>query len=146
MQGRATCALPFLINISIEEPLFQDRALFAIDKIGLPTKEQAEKMYDFLKDKPLETKIMVLDKFGDMRESANEYVPYIMLFLNDDDAVVKQNVRSTLAKIGKSSPSAVDALIKLLQEPNNEIKSRAIYELGDLGKSATQAIKEDHSL
>lgn len=141
MHGYATKALPFLVNISINEPIFKDRALSAIERIGLPTKEQAEKMYDFFKDKPVETKVVILEKFEDMREKANEYVPYIMLFLNDENNTVKQSARSALAKIGKSSPEAVGELIKLLQEPNNEIKSRAIYELGDLGKSATQAIE-----
>ena len=141
MHGHATKALPLLINISINEPNFNNKALQTIDNIGLPTKEQAEKMYDFFKDKPLETKVMILEKFADMRGRANEYVPYIMLFLNDDNMIVKQSTRNALAKIGNSSPKAVGELIKLLQEPNEEIKSRAIYELGDLGKSATQAIE-----
>ncbi len=141
MHGYATQALPALIDISINEPNFKSRALSAIDRIGLPTKQQAEKMYDFLKDKPVETKIIILDKFADMRERANTYVPYLMLFLNDGNDKVKQSARNALAKIGKSSPEAVGELIKMLNESNEEIKSRAIYELGDLGKYASQAVE-----
>ena len=46
-----------------------------------------------------------------------------------------------MLKIGKASQESVPELINLLKEENEEILSRAIYELGDLGKSASAAIE-----
>ena len=64
-----------------------------------------------------------------------------MYFLNDNDSEIKQITRNILVKIGKASPEAVPGLIKLLDEQNEEIVSRAVYELGDLGKAASDAIE-----
>ena len=79
--------------------------------------------------------------FDKNSEGANEYVPYIMYFLNDGDSEIKQTTRNILVKIGKASPECIPELIKLLNESNEEIVSRAIYELGDLGKASSDAIE-----
>ena len=63
------------------------------------------------------------------------------MFLKYNDLTIKQKTRTVLTKIGKASPEAVPALIDLLQDTNNEIVSRSIYELGDLGKAASDAVE-----
>ena len=145
MKDDAKKAVPVLIDVSIKDTLNKEQALKAIDQIGAPTKEQADKMYSFLKDKPKEIKIRILDIFEKMAtikndNSVKDYVPYIITFLNFDDISIKQKARSVLTKIGKASPETVPELIKLLNENNSEIVSRAIYELGDLGKAASDAV------
>ncbi len=145
MQKNAKKALPALIDIAIKDTLNKEKALKAIEQIGAPEKEQAEKMYLFLKDKPKEIKMKFLDVFENMAikndNEAKEYVPYIITFLNYDDFSIKQKTRAVLTKIGKAAPETVPELIKLLKENNTEIVSRAIYELGDLGKAASDAIE-----
>lgn len=141
MKGYAINSLFDLINLAVNEDRYKEQVFLTIDKIGLPTKEQMEQMYSFLKDKPKDIKIHMLENFGNFGAGANIYVPYIMYFLDDTDSEIKQITRVSLTKIGKSSTETVPELIKLLQSENDEILSRAIYELGDLGKSASQAIE-----
>lgn len=144
MKKDAKKALPVLIDIAIKDTLNKGSALKAIEQIGAPTIERADKMYSFLKDKPKEIKMKFLDIFENMAAKDNneikEYVPYIITFLNYDDFSIKQKTRAVLTKIGKAAPETVPELIKLLKENNSEIVSRAIYELGDLGKVASDAI------
>ena len=144
MKKYAKKALPVLIDIAIKDTLNKGSALKAIEQIGAPTIERADKMYSFLKDKPKEIKMKFLDIFENMAAKDNneikEYVPYIITFLNYDDFSIKQKTRAVLTKIGKAAPETVPELIKLLKENNSEIVSRAIYELGDLGKVASDAI------
>ena len=144
MKKDAKKALPVLIDIAIKDTLNKGSALKAIEQIGAPTIERADKMYSFLKDKPKEIKMKFLDIFENMAAKDNneikEYVPYIITFLNYDDFSIKQKTRAVLTKIGKAAPETVPELIKLLKENNSEIVSRAIYELGELGKVASDAI------
>ena len=144
MKKDAKKALPVLIDIAIKDTSNKGSALKAIEQIGAPTIERADKMYSFLKDKPKEIKMKFLDIFDSMAAKDNneikEYVPYIITFLNYDDFSIKQKTRAVLTKIGKAAPETVPELIKLLKENNSEIVSRAIYELGDLGKAASDAI------
>lgn len=144
MKKDAKKALPVLIDIAIKDTSNKGSALKAIEQIGAPTIERADKMYSFLKDKPKEIKMKFLDIFESMAAKDNneikEYVPYIITFLNYDDFSIKQKTRAVLTKIGKAAPETVPELIKLLKENNSEIVSRAIYELGDLGKVASDAI------
>lgn len=144
MKKDAKKALPVLIDIAIKDTSNKGSALKAIEQIGAPTIERADKMYSFLKDKPKEIKMKFLDIFESMAAKDNneikEYVPYIITFLNYDDFSIKQKTRAVLTKIGKAAPETVPELIKLLKENNSEIVSRAIYELGDLGKAASDAI------
>ena len=144
MQKYAKKALPDLIGIAVNDTLNKEQALNAIGQIGAPTKEQAVNMYSFLKDKPNEIKLKILDVFENMAskdDAVKEYVPYILMFLKYDDLTVKQKTRAILTKIGKASPETVPELIDLLQDSNTEIVSRSIYELGDLGKAASDAIE-----
>ncbi|WP_372518944.1 HEAT repeat domain-containing protein [Candidatus Ruminimicrobiellum ovillum] len=144
MQKYAKKALPVLVGIAVNDKLNKEQALNAIGQIGVPSKENAANMYSFLKDKPNEIKIKFLDMFEDLASkddnTAKEYVPYILMFLKYDDLNVKQKTRAVLTKVGKAAPETIPALIDLLQDNNNEIVSRAIYELGDLGKAASGAV------
>lgn len=143
MKQYATKAIPVLVDIATKEPMSKERALNAISKIGIPTKEQAAKMYDLLKDKPNDIKIVVLESFENMAgkdEKVKEFVPDVLKFLKYDDFSVKQKTRSVLTKIGKASETTIPELINLLKEDNSEIVSRSIYELGDFGKAASDAI------
>jgi len=143
MKKDANKALPILIDLAVKDNLYKERVFSAIEKIGVPTKEQAAKMYSFLKDKPVDMKLKVLDTFDKMSqtdETVKEYVPYILLFLKEENFSVKQKTRGVLTKIGKASTEAIPELINLLKEDNTEIVSRAIYELGDMGKVASDAI------
>lgn len=142
MNGWAARAIPALIDISINEPNFKDQAWQAIDKIGVPPKDQAENVCDFLRDKPTEVKVRFLEKIGNMREGVNFYVPYVIKFLDDGSNEVKQTTRESLSKIGKASPDSVNALMNLLSEKNNEIVSRAVYELGELSGASKDAIEQ----
>ena len=141
MHEYAIKTLPDLIDLAVKENRYSKNIFPAIEKMGLPTKEQMKDMYSFLKDKPKKIKINMLDIWGNFGEKANIYVPNIISFLNDEDADVKNATRQTLLKIGKASQESVSELINLLKETNNEILLRAIYELGEIGKSASDAIE-----
>lgn len=144
MKKYAKKALPTLINIAATEPINKEKALNAIAKIGIPEKEQAADLYSFLKDKPNDIKIKILELFENIAgkdDKVKEYVPNILMFLKYDDFSVKQKTRSVLTKIGKASETTIPELINLLKEDNAEIVSRAIYELGDFGKTASDAIE-----
>ena len=141
MRGYAIGTLPSLIEVAVKEPRYGKNVFPAIEKMGLPTKEQMRNMYSILKDKPKEIKIKMLNIWGNFGDKANSYVPYILVFLNDEDNEVKKATRDALSKIGKASQESIPDLINLLKENNDEILSRAIYELGDLGKAASAAIE-----
>ena len=144
MKKNAKRALPVLIDVAAKDPINREKALNAVAKIGIPTKEEAANMYEFFKDKPNEIKIQILNIFGNLAgkdERVKDYVPNILTFLKYTDPGVKQTARSVLTKIGKASEKTIPELINLLKEDNTEIVSRAIYELGDFGKSASDAIE-----
>lgn len=137
-------ALPILVNMAANDPVIREKALNAVAKIGIPTKEEAANMYEFFKDKPNEIKIQILSVFENMAkkdDKVKEYVPNILMFLKYSDSSVKQKTRSVLTKIGKASESTILELIELLKEDNTEIVSRVIYELGDFGKTASDAVE-----
>jgi len=141
MHEHAISTLPKLIELASKEKRYGKEIFPAVEKMGLPTKEQMKDMYPFLKDKSKEIKINMLNIWGKFGEKVNDYVPNIIMFLNDEDNDVKKAARNALLKIGKASQESVPELINLLKEENEEILSRAIYELGDLGKSASAAIE-----
>lgn len=141
MHEYAISTLPKLIDLAVKENRYSKDIFPAIEKMGLPTQEQMKDMYSFLKDKPKEIKISMLNVWEKFGERANIYVPNIIIFLNDEDNDVKKATRNALLKIGKASKDSVPELINLLKENNEEILSRAIYELGDLGKSASAAVE-----
>ena len=134
-------ALPALLNIVVNESRYREQAFSAIDRIGMPAQWQMKEIYSFVKDKPKDIRMHMLNIFDKHTGGANGYVPYIMYFLNDNDTELKQITRNILVKIGKASPESVPELIKLLEENNEEIVSRAIYELGDLGKNSSDALE-----
>ena len=141
MHEYAISTLPDLIELAVRENRYSKNIFAAIEKMGVPTKEQMKNMNSFLKDKPKEIKINMLNIWGNFGEKANAYVPNIICFLNDEDADVKTATRNALLKIGKASQESVPDLINLLKETNNEIVLRAIYELGEIGKGASDAIE-----
>lgn len=144
MKKNAKKALPVLIKVAAEDSVNREKALNAVAKIGIPTKEEAANMYEFFKDKPNEIKIQILDVFGNVagkNDKVKDYVPNILTFLRYKDSAVKQKTRAVLTKIGKASEATIPELIELLKEDNTEIVSRAIYELGDFGKTASDAIE-----
>lgn len=141
MHEYAISTLPDLIELAVKEDRYRKDIFIAIQKMGVPTKEQMKDMNSFLKDKPKEIKINMLKIWGNFGEKANVYVPNIIYFLNDEDADVKAAARNALLKIGKASQETVPDLINLLKETNNEIVLRAIYELGEIGKGASDAIE-----
>ena len=141
MHEHAITTLPVLIELDVKENRYSKNIFHAIEKMGPPTKEQMKDMYSFLKDKPKEIKINMLNIWGNFGEKANAYVPNIIVFLNDEDAEIKKATRDALLKIGKASKDSVPELINLLKENNEEILSRTIYELGDLGKNASAAVE-----
>ncbi len=144
MKKYAKKALPVLIDVAAKDSINKERALNAVNKIGIPTKEKAANMYEFFKDKPNDVKIKFLESFENAAgkdDKVKEYVPNILTFLKYDDFGVKQKTRSVLTKIGKASETTIPELINLLKEDNTEIVSRSIYELGDFGKAASDAIE-----
>jgi len=139
MKEKGTRALPPLLNILANEGRYKSQAKSAIEKIGRPEQWQMKEIYSFVKDKPKDVKLIVLNTIDKHCEGCNGYVPSLMYFLNDNDPEIKQVTRNILSKIGNASPESVSELIKLLDEPNEEIVSRAVYELGDLGNVASDA-------
>lgn len=140
MLGWAQKAIPPLVHIAVEQPEYKEKALHALEKIGVPTKEQVIEIFDYIKDKPVEIKVRLLEMLGNKRIKSKSFVPNFMTLLNDNSEDVKQSVRKSLSKIGKANPDCIPELINLLQDKNEEIQSRAIYELGDLGKESLQAV------
>ena len=140
MFGWAQKSIPYLFRVAVEYPAYREKALQAIEKIGIPTKEQVVEVFSYIKDKPVEIKVEILERLGNKRAGAKSFIPDFLLFLNDDSEEVKQVVRKSLAKIGKAIPNSVPELIELLKNKNEEIVLRAIYELGDLEHDALQAI------
>ena len=133
-------AIPSLFRVAVEYKAYREKALQAIEKIGIPTKEQVAEVFSYIKNKPVEIKVEILERFGNRRAEVKSFIPDFLLFLNDDSEEVKQIVRKSLAKIGKALPSSVPELIELLKNKNEEIVLRVIYELGDLGHDALQAV------
>lgn len=141
MHEYAIKALFSLLDIAVNESRYEKKVLSAVDKLGLPTKDQMEQLYSYLQNKPKDIKIHMINLVGNFEQKANIYVPYIINFLDDADSDVKQTTRDALTKIGKSAPETIPELIKLLDSKNTEILSRAIYELGDLGKASADAVE-----
>ncbi len=141
MHENAISTLPKLIELVSKEKRYSKEVFPAIEKMGVPTKEQMKNMYSLLKDKPKEIKIGMLNIWERFGEKFNDYVPNVIMFLNDEDNDVKKETRETLLRIGKASKESIPGLVELLKESNEEILSRAVYELGDLGKDASVAIE-----
>lgn len=139
MFGWAQKAYPDLVVVAVD-PMYRKRVLRATEKIGVPTKEQVNEIFNYLKDKPEDLKIAIIEQIGNKRTEAKPFVPNFIAFLNDNSDDVKLAVRRSLSRIGKANKSCVPELIAMLQDDNEEIVSRVIYELGDLGKDAGEAV------
>ena len=129
MGNDAVKTWPGLLKVSIEQPLFQDRAFYAIDRIGTPPKDQIKGIYVFFKDISKNIKMKILNVFEKETRSLSFYVPYIVTFLSDEDKELKQSTRNLLSKIGKQSNDIIADFITLLNFQRKEIVSRAVYEL-----------------
>ena len=132
-------AYPDLVVVAVD-PMYRKRVLRATEKIGVPTKEQVNEIFNYLKDKPEDLKIAIIEQIGNKRTEAKPFVPNFIAFLNDNSDDVKLAVRRSLSRIGKANKSCVPELIAMLQDDNEEIVARVIYELGDLGKDAGEAV------
>ena len=142
MKQYAKKAIPELIKLTDKDnKIYKEKVVSSISKIGVPLKEQFVEIDSLLEDKPNYIKITLLETFENIPvDEAKEYVPNILLFLKYDGSEIKQKARTVLTKIGKASQKTVPELVKLLKEQNDEIVSRAIFELGDLGDAASVAI------
>jgi HEAT repeat protein len=133
--------LPQLIDLTAQQEIFKSPAYVAINKIGIPSKDQAIPLIAYLTDKPFEERSLVLSIFSKMGQEANDYIPNIILLLKDTDPKITQLARETLMNIGGASEKTIPDLITLLSDKNNEVRLRAITELADMGQKANSAIE-----
>lgn len=134
--------LPDLIELTVAQKNVRRPTYVAIRKIGVPSKDQAKALISYLTpEKPVRERILVLALFAKMKEEANEFVPNIIILLNDSDSKIIQRARETLAKIGTASEKSVPDLILLLNDKNTEVVLTTITELADIGPEASAAIK-----
>ncbi|MFA7074334.1 MAG: HEAT repeat domain-containing protein [Endomicrobiaceae bacterium] len=132
--------LPQLIELTDQQEIFKTPAYAAIRKIGLPSKERAAGLLEYLNsDKSFEIRSLVLSIFSQMGPEASDYTPDIMLLLKDKDHKIAQAARETLMNIGGASEKSIPSLIKLLNDNNTEIRLRAITELAAMGQRAVSA-------
>jgi len=134
--------LPQLIDLTAQQEIFKTPAYIAINKIGIPSKEQAIPLTDYLiSEKPFEIRSLVLSIFSKMGKEANDFIPNIILLLKDKDPKITQLARETLMTIGGASEKTLPALITLLNDQNTEVRLRTITELADMGQKANSAIE-----
>lgn len=61
------------------------------------------------------------------------------LLLTDPDATVREQAADTLAKVAIHEPWAVDALVKALGDPEEDVRHKVIFSLGDYEGRADRA-------
>lgn len=129
-----------LIELTKENSTISASAKAAIDKIGLPSKEQIPELLPFLSDEqPSSVKIIVLKLFSGMNAQANDAVPNIILLLKDKNKTVKDTAKDALENIGIASQPALEGLIALLDNKDVDIKLRALNEIVEMN-AVEQAI------
>lgn len=88
-------------------------------------------------------------ELGHLGADAEKAIPDLEHLLNDEQKDIRTEAAFALAKIGSHSPNTVNALIELLQQPNDHEKYLAVKALGLIGPDAKKAIpllqKELHS-
>ncbi len=92
------------------------------------------------KDPDTDVRILSVWALEALKDPAKTAVPALMIGLEDESEPVKLTSTSALATF--ASPQAVAALAKVLQDPASwEIRWRAAYALGRLGKDAQEAVR-----
>ena len=130
---KSKTSLPKLIELTKENSAISSSAKGAIEKIGLPSKEQIPKFIPFLyEEQDAQTKLMVLKIFSDMKANANVAVPNIILLFKDKNKDVREAAKDALANIGLADPKVVNELGALLDNKDVDIKLRALNEIVEM--------------
>ncbi len=125
-------SLTKLINLTKENSAISSSAKSAIEKIGLPSREQVTEFVPYLQDPSSSVRLIVLKIFSDMKSEANDTVPDIILLLKDKNKAVKDAAKAALENIGVASQNALEGLSSLLDNKDVDIKLRALNEIVEM--------------
>jgi len=125
-------SLTKLINLTKENSAISSSAKSAIEKIGLPSREQVTEFVPYLQDPSPSVRLIVLKIFSDMKSEANDTVPDIILLLKDKNKAVKDAAKAALENIGVASQNALEGLSALLDNKDVDIKLRALNEIVEM--------------
>lgn len=85
-------------------------------------------------------RIIAAVELGHLGTDAAKAIPDLEQLLNGEQKDVRTEAAFALAKMGSRSPTTVNALIELLQQPNDHEKYLAAKALGLIGPDAKKAI------
>jgi len=130
---KSTDSLIKLIELTEENSAVSDSAKSAIEKIGLPSRNQVSNFIPLLsEEQSSSTKVLVLKIFSNMKSEANDTVPNIILLLKDQDSKVREAAKEALSNIGAASRTCIPALNNLLDNKDVDIKLRALNEIVEI--------------
>ena len=122
-----------LINLTKEKSAISASAKTAIEKIGLPSREQIPNFFPFLsEEQESSVKVIVLKMFSNMKSEANDAVPNIIVLLKDKSKTVRDSAKEALSNIGTASQAALGGLSDLLDNQDVDIKLRALNEIVEM--------------
>ena len=95
-----------------------------------------------LKHPQADKRIAAATQLGEMRESAQAAVPYIIPLLQDADPNVRISACQAFQKMQELASAAIPYLIALLNDPNVEVRIWVPYALAEMGDLASAAVPE----
>lgn len=130
---KAKESLVKLIELTKEKSAISSSAKTAIEKIGLPSREQIPDFIPFLSEEQgSSVKVIVLKMLSNMKTEANDAVPNIIVLLKDKNKTVRDSAKEALSNIGTASQAAIDGLSDLLDNKDVDIKLRALNEIVEM--------------
>ncbi len=139
-------ALPALFDIVEADNTFSRQASKAIENIGRTDRENVKELRKYLSSGKNSVKIKTLNILSNMKQDANDMVPYIIPMLKDGNSEIRELARTTLRNIGTSSKESIPDLVLLLKNQEYEIRLMSLTELTDLGKDAVSALPSIEAL
>ncbi|HID08178.1 MAG TPA: HEAT repeat domain-containing protein [Armatimonadetes bacterium] len=137
---KAKDAIPTLKFAAVHEKnkVVQVWSHCALAKIGSNPQEHILFLIDALEDTNKEVIEAVAYALGEIGPPAKQAVPTLIEALSNEDWMLRATIIRCLGRIGDSS--VVSVLIKALKDKNVNVRSSALYALGDIGPAAKQAI------
>ncbi|MGO8700110.1 MAG: M56 family metallopeptidase [Limisphaerales bacterium] len=110
----------------------RDRVLFAIVRLGPKAKPALPVILPLLTNQNRQLKIhalFALNAISPDTEIVRPFVPALMQTLGDEDWTIRLAVLKVLAALRPPPPEAAQALLRLLNDPEDQVRSEAMYSL-----------------
>jgi hypothetical protein len=117
-------------------------AIRALSEYGSEARPALEQLLEILAQKELSSEIRwnAARTVGKMQASAQEAIPALIEFLNDEAPTVREHCAEALGDIGPPAKSAASALVEVLDDPAPRVRRDAARSLGQIGADAELAV------